>query len=283
MKYVKVKRQNPDQPEQTTPTTAPLRPLTFKKGITQIRILPPYSESSAQVPGEGWFKKYFEHHGIRINDQYTPLACPRQANSPCPICEEGERLYNNGDEDSVAASRDLQPRVAYMYNTIIFSAPDPDFKLLNQVVVTKSGKQLWEQFKDADEDFAGGYGDITNIEKGFDIRVERKGENRNNTSYHGKVIPVRSNLLEVLTARGIDPNTIQENGKLKLFDLDAAVQIFPYEKVKEYFENKQIAPGFPAGPRMEPTVDPSTHTAPVPDETDNSFTTPPQDSDEISF
>jgi hypothetical protein len=208
-----------------------------KTGTSQVRVLPPHPTSSV------WFHKSNEHwvdgHG------YVP--CPRQFNKPCPICEEGEALYTSGDEDRVKQALDLRPREQYYYNVIVFSSGDGKASPKDGMKILRTGVKVFKQLRNLDNDEAGGWGDMTNLDNGFNVGIARSGATRTDTEY--SITPVQSRgktLTDMLASHGVDLNS------LELFNLSDYVMSLSmsYEELKTKFENKQVAPGFPGGPRL---------------------------------
>ena len=200
-------------------------PVVFlKEGVTQIRILPPYSEKGI------WCKEAREH-SVTIDGKFSTVYCPKyHADSECPFCEEGHRLYEMGDEASVTASKEFKPKKAFLFNVIIFSAPGGALDAKKGVKVLKTGITVKRNVFDLDQDAAGGWGNITDLEKGFDIRITATGQNRNR-EYIIKGIPQRTNVLDVLKAQGVDVS------KITPVNLDSLVTVKTYAALKNLLES----------------------------------------------
>jgi len=211
-----------------------------KVGTSQVRVLPPHPTSNV------WFHKSNEHW---VNGQgYVP--CARGFGKPCPICEVGEALYGSGDEDKVKMALDLRPREQYYYNVIVFTSADGKVSPKDGMQIMRTGVKIFKHLRNLDNDEAGGWGDMTNLATGFNISIARAGTARESTEYSVTPVPNRQNktLADQLTGHGVDLNT------LELFNLsDYAMSLsIPYDELKTKFENKQVAPGFPGGPRLSP-------------------------------
>lgn len=202
------------------------------KGKTHLRVLPPHPDSKR------WFKKSFEHW---VGDGH--VVCPRQIGNACPICEKGEALYSKRTEDSIEAANEMRPREQYYYNVIVFNSPDEKVTPKSGVQVMRSGKKIHSHLVDLDEDFSGGWGDMTNPNKGFDITITRTGEGRNDTEYLVKGVPGSKPLKEALESYGVELDT------LELKDLNSFVVVLSYEGIQTRLRNRRVAPGFPGGPR----------------------------------
>ena len=214
----------------------------LKKGVTHLRVLPPHPDAKL------WYVTNREHWvgGLGLT------TCPRQVEEACPVCEKGESLYQERTEESMEEAVKLRPREQHYYNVIVFDEDGGDTNPLNGVQVLRVGKQVHEQLVDLDEDFAGGWGDITNLEKGFDVRIAREGEGRINTKYIVKGVPNSPMLKDSLATHNVSIDTLELN------DLSKWTTPLEYEELKRRFENQQVAPGFPAGPRMPVREEPLT-------------------------
>jgi len=210
----------------------------LKPGVTQLRVLPPHVDSDV------WFHRSMEHWV----DGVGHVPCARQFGLPCPICESGEALYKNSENESgIKASLELRPREQYYYNVLVFSSPDSKITAKDGVKILRSGVKVFRQLKSLDNDEASGWGDITNPETGINVSISRSGKDRTDTEY--LVSPVNSkgrSLAQLLESHSVDLNS------LDLINLEeyARSLMLPYEELKLRFENKQVAPGFPGGPRL---------------------------------
>jgi hypothetical protein len=202
--------------------------LFLQEGVTQLRFLAPYSSRGS------WFREVKEHTG-RINGEFTSATCPRTQGKPCIFCDEGQRLYSLGGEDNVEAAKTFRPKQTFLYNVMVYSSPQ-GMDLTRGVLVLKSGVKVKRQLMDHDQDAAGGWGDITSIENGFDIRITRKGKAMN-TEYYVKGVPTRNSLLDTL-----------KKNKLPLdfapHDLDKLMGLRPQAELKQMFDEVNSVPGF---------------------------------------
>lgn len=222
----------------------------LKTGTSQVRVLPPHPTS------DSWFVRVYEHW---VDNGTVP--CPRQFNRECPICEEGETLYNSGVESQISVAKELRPREAFYYNVVVFSTQDGKVSPKNGVVVMKSGVKVYRQLKDLDNDEAGGWGDMTNVNTGFDVRITRSGEGKNDTEYRVQGVPFKSGpvaLKDSLAQHGVDLDS------LVLVNLNEYIETrcLGYEELRTKVRNKRVAPGFPSGPRM--SAEPTYTAAPAP-------------------
>lgn len=210
-------------------------PLLFlKEGTTLLRILPPYSEESRV-----WFKEFKEHSATDVLGKFLgTFACPEQFGEACPFCDEGRKLYELGGEANVAASKEFRPRSYFYFNTIVYNSPNADENPQKGVMVLKAGITIKRELLDYDHDAPNGYGDITNPESGFDIRIIRKGKTRFNTEYTVRVNPQRNSVNQKLKEMGVDPDS------LNLHNLDEAAIRLDTAKVQQLFDFVKSTPGF---------------------------------------
>jgi hypothetical protein len=165
--------------------------LFLKKGVTQLRVLPAYGSHGR------WFREIKEIP-LYINGRYSPQVSPATDGKPCPFMMEGQRLYNLGGEENVEKAKKFRPRSSFLFNVVVQSSPDGNVDINSCVKVLKCGVKVFRQILDLDQDVAGGWGDVTNLANGIDLRITRTGEGRNNTEYAVKGIPGRSDILEWL-------------------------------------------------------------------------------------
>jgi hypothetical protein len=191
--------------------------LFLKKGTTHLRILPAYSEKGS------WFREVKEISWHNEEGKYAPLVSPATNGDPCPFLNEGKRLYELGGEENVEASKEFRPRSNFLFNVIVKSTPDGEVPIDECVKVLKCGVTVKRQILDLDQDFAGGWGDITNLEQGIDIRITRSGNGRFDTEYNVKGVPDgRGSILAYLEEkeykRDLNPHNLDELFAPKSFE-----------------------------------------------------------------
>lgn len=133
----------------------------IKYGKYTVRFLPPSDN-------DGLFYKETKQH--RIGDNY--VFCPKTNNEPCPVCELYKKLYDTGTPEAIALAKEIKGRKQYLYNIVI---RDEDGKAPadpKKVHVYMSGKKLFDTLVDYffDED----YGDLTDVEKGYDFVIRKE-------------------------------------------------------------------------------------------------------------
>lgn len=210
---------------------AGVQPFVFlKEGVTQIRVLPPYSSQGV------WAREVREHQAT-IDGKFMTFTCPKYHNDDkCPFCEEGASLHSEGTEESVEASKAFRPKRSFLFNVLVYSAPG-DLSLRNGVKVLKTGITVQRQVFDLDQDAAGGWGNIYDLAAGFDLRITAKGAGRMR-EYIVKGVPGRTNILDQLKAQGV-------NIALKPVNLDELLACQPYDRLKQVLNDSRRVPGFP--------------------------------------
>ena len=181
--------------------------LFLKKGVTQLRVLPAYSETGR------WFREIKEIPLYR-EGKFNPVVSPTTIGEPCGFETEGRRLYNLKGEENIEKAKKFRPRSSFLFNVVVQSQPDFEGNIEQCVRVLKCGVKVFRQILDLDQDHSGGWGDITNLEKGFDLRITRTGTGRNDTEYVVKGVPKQSNILDWLGTQGFTQ-------ELSPHDLDA--------------------------------------------------------------
>jgi hypothetical protein len=134
------------------------------QGSTRIRILPPWSEA-----GDIAFECR-SHWKVPPND--TMYNCLKVINKECPICEFAYKLKLAGNKELASS---LYPSKSVYYNIVVRGEEDKG------VQVMRSGILLYENILSYlyDED----YGDITDIDNGRDMIIERVGTTKEDTKY----------------------------------------------------------------------------------------------------
>jgi hypothetical protein len=222
----------------------------LKKGKTVLRVLPSFNSEGV------WFREYWEHR-LPLGGKTTSFTCTRQFSQSCVICDKGESLSQSGDE----GFKDFQPKRTYLYNVVVLSDAGGT-AAKDGVKVLKTGIMVKKQLVDLDRSFSEGYGDITNVENGFSLSIEREGETMKDTRYTVKAHRERTNIKEVLKAQNVD------DSKLTQYDLGSAVPgPRPVEEMLAAIEGKRSVYGFPSvavEPRVQISVVPVVQPVTIP-------------------
>ena len=209
--------------------------LFLSNGVTSVRILPPYSAA-------GKFCLEIKEHSATRDGRYSPVPCGRHYGIDCAFCNEGERLYEVGSEDSIEAAKELRPKSSFLFNVLVNSTPDGKGNLSQNVKVMKSGVGVKRDILDLDQDAAGGWADITNLSNGVDLRITRRGQGRFNTKYSVKPVPNRTGLVDLLAPAGLTVND------LTLWNLDEVTEKPTAEGLASSFAESNTTPGFEPNP-----------------------------------
>lgn len=194
--------------------------LFLDQGTTEVRILPAYSDKGV------WFREIKEIPWYNDEGKYRPLVSPATVGKPCPFVNEGTRLYQLGGEENIKKAQDLRPRTSFIFNVIVKSTPDGDYPVDECVKVLKCPVTVYRGILDLDQDAAGGWGDITDLEKGINIRITKTGSGKTDTRYVVKPAGGgRSNILEWLEQKGYKQELTPK-------DLDAFFTPLAYEELE---------------------------------------------------
>ncbi len=134
---------------------------------SKVRILPPWSAA-----GDIAFECK-SHWRIPPNDRM--VNCLQVINKECPICELVKELRSRGKADMASK---FSAKKSIYYNVIVRGEEDKGVQIM------RSGIQLYENILSYlyDEE----YGDITDVDEGSDITIERTGQGLD-TSYNIKI------------------------------------------------------------------------------------------------
>ena len=198
--------------------------FSLNVGTTKLRVMPRYSGEE----GKGWMVETYEHF---MGGGVQPVVCPTMYDMPCPFCEKRRDLYDEGDEKG---AKDLKANHKYWINAIILQEPSKGTtKPLTPghgVYALKIPAKIRNVLIDMDIDFAADYGDITNLESGFNVFIDRSPENSLDM-YTTRLQRTRSNIVTELADMGIDINNFT------LVNLDELVQVKSYDELKDIMDN----------------------------------------------
>jgi len=127
-------------------------------GVHEVRVLP-------TTDGDP-FKEFWFHYNVGSSG----IMCPkRNFGEDCPICEFATKLFKSGEADSVAAAKDLFVRQRFCSPILVRGAE-------------KEGVKVWSYSKTVYEELLKtvldpDYGDITDLENGFDLKVDKGKKN----------------------------------------------------------------------------------------------------------
>lgn len=126
-----------------------------------IRILP-------VKEGEYVFKE-IKGHSIQVDGKWQKFICPEFANNePCPFCEARKALFEKGDENSINIAKQYRQKDMFVLKIIERGAESdgPKFWRFNRDFTNQG---VFDKIADVIRNLDGE--DITDIEKGFDLKV----------------------------------------------------------------------------------------------------------------
>ena len=130
------------------------------QGVNTIRVLPSWRGDNEEF--------YFEtaiHYDVGPNSR--TVNCNRTYNKRCPICDRADRLLERSPDNQVTAD-ELRPNDRINMNIIVRGEEEAGVQIWS--TTPRMLQDLLGYFADAD------YGDFTDPQDGFDIRLRRKGE-----------------------------------------------------------------------------------------------------------
>lgn len=132
-----------------------------KYGKYTVRFLP-------QQNPDGFFYKEAAQH--KVGDNY--FFCPKVEGDNCPICNTYRKLWDINTDASKELAREIKPRKQYLYNIIVKDEAGQTAEDPTKVQVYMSGKKLFDKLMDYF--FDPDYGDLTDVEEGFDFVINKE-------------------------------------------------------------------------------------------------------------
>jgi len=182
----------------------------LKKGVTVVRILPAYS------PRGKWYEEIVEHI-FNVNGKLGNFVCPASVTEggfACPICAYGQELRKSQGAEDQELSKALGRRFHWLFNAVILA--DPENKAFPGVTVLKTPTQVKQIITKYDVHTE--YGNVTDLEKGFNFEITREGSTKTDTKYTTMPSRHQTSIVAILASKSIDIN------KLELVQLDKAIQ-----------------------------------------------------------
>ena len=127
-------------------------------GLHEVRILP-------TADGDP-FKEFWFHYNVGS----TGIMCPkRNFGEACPVCDFATKLFKSGDADSISAAKELFVRQRFVSPILVRGSE-------------KDGVKVWSYSKTVYEDLLKtvldpDFGDITDVENGYDMKVDKGKKN----------------------------------------------------------------------------------------------------------
>jgi hypothetical protein len=156
--------------------------------------------------------------GGDIKGVYSPMTF----DEPCAIYEKYEELKKSKDPDDKELAKDLSPKKKYMAAVLVCNDGkgkeyDPEPKLIQ--LAQSQYSEIIDLYLDEEE-----WGDMTDLDEGYDLKLKRTGSGKNDTEY---------------TVKPCQKKAIPKNCRPKEdIDIEALVkEVIPtYEKTQEYIE-----------------------------------------------
>ena len=173
----------------------------FKDGKNLVRVLPP-------PPGsEDVFFKTATHWGVGPNKENFNCPAASDKNADCYLCDTSYKLSKSKSSDDQEAADRIRSKKQWLYNIVDLSDVDAGLQVM------AVGITIHEKIRAYLEDEEGEYGDITDLEEGYDIRITREGTG-NKTKYateaKRKPSPVPPEILVLLeTESPVDLSTVR--------------------------------------------------------------------------
>ena len=194
-----------------------------KYGKYTVRFLP-------QQNADGFFYKEAAQH--KVGDNY--FFCPKVEGDDCPVCETYRKLWDVGTDAAKELAREIKPRKQYLYNIIVKDENGQPSENPTKIETYMSGKKLYDKLMDYF--FDPDYGDLTDVEEGFDFVINKEQgaqgfPNYDNSRPRPKATPLH------------DDEDIIEEILENVKDLDKEIQYKSYEEMdkalKHFMENEK--------------------------------------------
>lgn len=166
--------------------------------------------------------------GLEMIQFYHPkkggIISPATFGELCPFMEKYQELKSSKDEDDQKLAKELSPRRRYIIGVTCFQdekGKEVDTERVCKPMLIPSSvyQDIIDLYLDEDD-----WGDMTDPEDGYDIKITRSGKGKNDTTYSVTACPRgKSNLSEKY---------------IKEMDLEEVIraQIKPYDELEEILE-----------------------------------------------
>lgn len=198
-----------------------------KEGVTRVRM---------KSPGDD------KELGLEIiqfypNPKIGGIISPATFEEPCPWMEKYQELKNSKDEADKELAKKLIPRRKYVIGGIVYEDEKglhPDYNGEDKAILISSGvyQDIIDLYLDEDD-----YGDMTDPIKGYDIKIQRTGSGKNDTTY--SVRPCKPSKLDSKYRGTIDLEGIVRNQILSYDELENKLREFLNE---DYNEDEEEVP-----------------------------------------
>ena len=124
------------------------------------------------------------------------IISPATFDEPCPFMEKYMELKSSNDEDDQTLAKELSPRRRYILGCTCYkdnNGKEIDPERVRKPILTPRSiyQDIIDLYLDEDD-----WGDMTDKENGYDIKITRSGKGKNDTSYSVSPCPNRKPLKE---------------------------------------------------------------------------------------
>ena len=166
---------------------------------------------------------------------------PATFDEPCPFMEKYQELKNSKDETDQELAKDLAPRRRYIIGGTCYKDEkgkeiDPD-RVCKPILVPRSVYQdIIDLYLDEDD-----WGDMTDPEEGYDIKISRSGSGKMDTTYSVTACPGK----KPLNPKYVKEMDLEEivKGMMKSYD-ELEEMLREYLNEDDYKEGKDIDESF---------------------------------------
>lgn len=189
--------------------------IFFQKADTTIRV---------RILGLGEEEEFIkEVTQFYLGADLKGVISPATFGEPCAIYEAYEELKNSEDDGDKELSSKFPPRQRYLAFCLFYkdgTGKEIDENISPKFLLITGGvyQEILELYLDEDE-----WGDMTEPENGYDIKIKRTGSGKTDTEY---------------TVTACKPTPVSKPYRKKTYDIDEELRkIMPtYEQTKQYID-----------------------------------------------
>jgi len=151
----------------------PLSMIYPKEGVTRLRLKSPGMDQEIAI----------EIIHFYLGGNLGSVISPATFDEPCPFMEKYKELKDSSDEDDKELAKKLVPKRKYILGGIQYKdekGKEIDPERVDKGIMVGRGvyQDIIELFLDEDE-----WGDMTDPDEGYDIKINRTGKGKNDTEY----------------------------------------------------------------------------------------------------
>lgn len=200
--------------------------LFIKEGTTRVRLV-------SQGPDKEIGMEVIQFY---LGQNLGSITSPATFDEPCPFMDKYQELKNSDDPDDQELAGRLVPKRRYIVGGTVYKDEkgkevDPD-KICKPIQIPRSVYQdIIDLYLDEDD-----WGDMTDQEDGYDIKITRSGSGKNDTSYSVTACPKRGEI----NPKYIKPINLEEviRNQMKSYDeLEEVLAKFLNEDFEEEEED----------------------------------------------